>query len=71
MAAGFGAEGAAPDCALDPFLSEEFTEVAKGCRPNVRSKIVKGEYSGFGDASAYWMPAGLCGGAGAFAARTR
>ena len=53
--AGCGAEGAVPDCALVPFLSEDFTKVAKGWRPNVRSKVVKGEYPGFEEASVYWM----------------
>ena len=32
---GSGAEGALFDRALTPFLSEDFTEVAKGWRPNV------------------------------------
>ena len=53
--AGCGAEGMVPDSALVPFLSKDFTKVTKGWRPNVSSKVVKGEYRGFGEASVYWM----------------
>ena len=53
--AGCGAEGTVPDSALVPFLSKDFTKVTKGWRPNVSSKVVKGEYRGFGEASVYWI----------------
>jgi hypothetical protein len=53
--AGCGAEGMVPDSALVPFLSKDFTKVTKGWRPNVSSKVVKGEYRGFGEASVYWI----------------
>ena len=55
-AAGCGAgapEGAVPDCALAPFLSEDYTKVVKGWRPNVGSADVG--QRGFGEPSVFWM----------------
>jgi hypothetical protein len=46
-------EGAVPDCALAPFLSEDYTKVVKGWRPNVGSADVG--QRGFGEASVYWL----------------
>jgi hypothetical protein len=46
-------EGAVPDCALAPFLSEDYTKVVKGWRPNVGSADVG--QCGFGEASVYWL----------------
>ena len=42
-----GAEGAVPDCALVPFLSEDFTEVVKGWRPSVGA--ADAGFRGFGE----------------------
>ena len=51
--AGCSAEGAVPDCALAPFLSEDYTKVVKGWRPNVGSADVG--QRGFGEPSVFWM----------------
>ena len=47
------AEGAVPDFALAPFLSEDYTKVVKGWRPNDGSANV--EQRGFGEPSVFWM----------------
>ena len=42
-----------PDCALAPFLSEDYTKVVKGWRPNVGSAVMG--QRGVGKPSVYWM----------------
>ena len=51
--AGCGAEGAVPDCALVPFLSEDFTEVVKGWRPSVGA--ADAGFRGFGEPPVFWV----------------
>ena len=46
-------EGVVPDCALAPFLSEDYMKVVKRWRPNDGSADV-GQL-GFGEASLYWL----------------
>ena len=50
---GSGAEGAVFDRALVPFLSEDFTEVVKGWRPNVGAAAA--EYREFGEPPIFWI----------------
>ena len=50
---GSGADGAVFDRALFPFLSEDFTEVVKGWRPNVG--VAAAEYRGFGEPPIFWI----------------
>jgi len=50
---GSGAEGAIFDRALTPFLSEDYTEVVKGWRPNVGAAAAG--YRGFGEPSIFWI----------------
>ena len=50
---GSGAEGAVSDRALTPFLSEDFTEVVKGWRPNVGAAAA--DYRGFGEPPIFWI----------------
>jgi hypothetical protein len=50
---GSGAEGVVSDRALTPFLSEDFTEVVKGWRPNVGAAAT--EYRGFGEPPIFSM----------------
>ena len=47
------AKGAVPECALVPFLSEDFTKVVKGWRPSVGA--ADAGFRGFGEPPVFWV----------------